>query len=151
LVFEKGQGGIKVKLPTFEVPPIGPRQGKIWGVTQLLFHHNNVECHRIHAVRGGYCSQHSHEHKWNRFVVLSGRLAVRIFHNGKADETILGPGHVTDVPPGVVHQFEALEDVEALEIYWVLLEASDIDRGGTEGGINQEAISCPQDNEVRTH
>ncbi len=136
LVFQEDED--MTRLPTFNIPPIGSRQGKVWGITQLLFAFNGIECHRIHAIKGGYCSKHSHKHKWNRFIVLSGQLVVRLFHGlGKIDETILASGHVTDVPPGVLHQFEALEDTEALEIYWTVLEADDIDRE-SEGGVRLE-------------
>ena len=126
-------------LPTFNIPPIGPRQGKLWGVTQLVFAYNGVEAHSIDVKSGGFCSRHDHVAKWNRFIVTKGRLLVRIFQkNGESiqDETIIGPGQITDVPPGVQHQFEALEDTNAIEFYWTVLDAGDIDRHGTEGGIN---------------
>ncbi len=123
-------------LPTFSIPPIGPKAGKKWGSTQLLFAYNSVECHRIKVKKGGYCSTHSHEHKWNRFVVISGSLIIRSFINSDdPDVTILQPGQVTDVPPGIPHRFEANENCEALEFYWVVLEPLDIDRAGTVGGM----------------
>ena len=124
-------------LPTFDVPPIGPRQGKVWGVTQLSFAYNGTEVHAIHIKKGGYCSRHSHQNKWNRFHVLQGRLAVRIFLNGddEVDETIVAVGQITDVPPGVRHEFEALEETIAVEFYWTRLDPGDIDRGGTVGGM----------------
>ncbi len=127
-----------MKGPTFDIPPIGPKQGKVWGTTQLLFAHNSVECHLIAAKAGGYSSKHRHDYKWNRFVLLHGKLIVRIFQeDGTVDETILNPGQVTDVPPGVLHQFEAELDCEALELYWVVLDAADIDRGDSQGGLKQ--------------
>lgn len=123
-------------LPTFNVPPMGPRMGKVWGVTQLGFSFNSTEAHAILVRQGGYCSRHSHSQKWNRFFVLSGRLVVRIFHTEDlCDETIIGEGQVTDVPPGAKHEFEALEDTIAVEFYWVTLDALDIDRHGTQGGV----------------
>lgn len=117
-------------------PTIGPRNGKIWGVTQLGFALNGVEAHAIHVEAGGYCSRHSHVSKWNRFQVLRGRLMVRLYINGdgSSDDTIVGVGQVTDVPPGVRHEFEALEDVIAVEYYWTVIDGGDIDRGGTQGG-----------------
>lgn len=124
-------------LPTFNIPPIGPTQGKVWGQTRLAFAYNGVEAHVISVKKGSFCSLHSHVHKWNRFVVLSGRLAVRVyqFEVDNADETIVGPGQITDVPPAVKHEFEALEDTAAVEFYWVTLDPNDIDRGGTQGGM----------------
>lgn len=124
-----------MNLPTFGTPPIGPQQGKIWGTTRLLFAHYGVECHCIHFKAGAFCSVHYHKHKWNRFVGLSGEMVVRIFPDGGGmDETRIRVGQVTDVPPGVHHQFEGIEEGEALEVYWVSLSPEDIERrsqGGT--------------------
>ncbi len=123
-------------LPTFNIPPIGPKMGKVWGTTQLVFAWNGVEAHSIRVKKGGYCSRHSHEHKWNRFVVMEGRLKVTIFYDdGKEDSTTIEAGGVSDVPPGVRHEFEALDDVLAMEQYWTMLDPGDIDRHGTEGGM----------------
>ncbi len=123
-------------LPTFNIPPIGPKQGKVWGSTSLIFANDLVECHLIEIKKGGFCSIHNHKYKWNRFVLVSGKLEISIFHkNGSIDRTVLEHSQITDVPPGVGHQFEALEDSEAIEIYWVSLDAQDIDRMGTKGGI----------------
>ena len=118
-------------LPTYNIPPIGPRQGKVWGKTQLVFAYNSTETHLLEANPGYKCSCHSHKFKWNRFVVLSGKMIIRVFHeDGLIDETILLPWQVTDVPPGVRHEFEALELSMVLETYWVTLNAKDIDRHG---------------------
>ena len=40
-------------------------QGKVWGLTQHIFAHNDVSIHRVEIVPGGTCSKHLHEHKWN--------------------------------------------------------------------------------------
>ena len=122
-------------LPTYNIPPIGPKQGKIWGKTQLVFAHNSTEVHIIEGKAGFKCSRHSHKYKWNRFVVLSGLLKILVYHdNGPVDETILGPWQTTDVPPGAIHEFVVLEDTIAIEAYWVTLDAQDIDRHNTIGG-----------------
>lgn len=123
-------------LPTFDVPPVGPKQAKIWGSTQLLFAHHGIECHGIAFRMDHCCSKHKHEHKWNRFVVLDGQLRVVIFRpDGVRDETVVHAGQVTDVPPGVWHQFEGITDGTALEFYWVTLEAGDITRENTGGRL----------------
>ena len=125
-------------LPTFDIPPIGPKQGKVWGNTQLVFARNDVEAHAIVVNRGGYCSRHKHWSKWNRFIVLCGKLVVRTFEQGESkfmeDETTLTAGQITDVPPGTLHEFQALEDCVAIEMYWVELDPRDIERQ-TVGGI----------------
>ncbi len=119
-----------------DVPGIGPAQGKVWGSTQPIFRMNGIESHAIWVCEGGYCSKHLHIHKWNRFFVISGRLRISIFQDDytEPDVTILDPGFISDVPPGVIHQFEAVMDTVAVEFYWTSLDPNDIDRCGTHGG-----------------
>jgi len=112
-------------------------QGKVWGETSCLFSKNNVEVHRISANKGGYCSRHSHRSKWNQFYVESGELRITIYRAGKqVDSTVLTAGMSTSVAPSEIHQFEALKDTIAYEIYWAELEAVDIDRLDV-GGMKQ--------------
>jgi mannose-6-phosphate isomerase-like protein (cupin superfamily) len=114
---------------------LGAIQGKNWGWTACVYKSPLMEVHVIHADRGGYCSEHRHAVKWNRFWVLSGKLLVRIFRDqGGEDVTEVTAGQMTDVPPGVYHQFEALEDTVALEVYWVAIPGEDIERR-TRGGM----------------
>ena len=125
-------------------PPIGPLQGKFWGTTRCVFSYDNMEIWEINIEKGGFCSEHFHDAKWNRFVIFKGKLKVTIFldKHGKepVDETILEPGGCTDVPPGQWHMFEALEDVEGIEVYWTTLDPSDITRR-TQGGLRNESKS----------
>lgn len=111
-----------------DIPPIGPKMGKKWGDTQLVGVYNSVEIHRIHVKKGGFCSRHYHNHKWNRFILINGKLSIKIYHNDEVDETVLLPNMITDVPPKQYHEFEALEDSDALEVYWVTLDVNDIER-----------------------
>lgn len=120
-------------------PGIGPKSGKVWGITQLVFSYNDTEGHIIFVNKGGYCSNHSHASKWNRFHVIEGELIITQFSEEDGaieDSTILGPGETTDVGPGIRHKFEATKDTIAIEFYWVPLDPEDIDRHGTEGGKN---------------
>ena len=121
-------------------PRFGPIYGKIWGSTQVVFEWNNIEINRLLPIKGSFCSEHKHHSKYSRFLVLRGKLRVKIFREhglaGRAfvDTIDLGPGRSTDIPPGVWHQFEVLEDdTDAIEIYWVVLDAGDIERR-SEGG-----------------
>ena len=67
------------------------KQGKVWGSTQPLFNKNNVEIHRIKTNKGGYCSKHKHEHKYNCFYVERGLLKITVWKNDYdlVDETML--------------------------------------------------------------
>lgn len=117
------------------MPEIGSRSGKVWGVTWLTFALNGVSAHVIEVTAGGYCSCHRHVSKWNRFVVVRGRLRVRQYpSDDRVDTTVLVDGDVCDVPPGVRHEFEAEADTTALEFYWTELREDDIVRESP-GGV----------------
>jgi quercetin dioxygenase-like cupin family protein len=104
--------------------------GKIWGTTELLEANGSLEFHRIEIRQGGVCSKHKHKYKWNGFFVESGKLVVRVWKNkyDLVDETIVSAGQYTKVCPGEYHQFEALEDTVAFELYWAEFDHEDIER-----------------------
>lgn len=105
--------------------------GKIWGNTELIEANHALEFHRIEINEGGICSKHKHDAKTNGFFVESGELLIRVWQNDYdlVDETILNAGDYTTVKPGVYHQFEALSDVIAYELYWAPgLQHNDIQR-----------------------
>jgi mannose-6-phosphate isomerase-like protein (cupin superfamily) len=106
------------------------KAGKIWGTTELVEANGALEFHRIEMVKGGVCSKHMHELKWNGFFVESGKLIVRVWQKDYdlVDETIIGPGQYTKVKPGLYHQFECLEDGVAFELYWAEFNHNDIKR-----------------------
>lgn len=104
--------------------------GKVWGRTAQLFATPAFELHRIVAQPGHKCSKHKHSTKVNGFFVETGKLRVTVWQpTGTVDVTELGPGDTIAVPPGVYHQFQALEpDTVAFEVYWTELRADDIER-----------------------
>ncbi len=101
---------------------------KTWGWRLPLWsqpyeHGCVVRVERIGVVAGGYSSIHRHNQQANVFSVLKGTLCLRLCHPRSPRETVLlewsvNPG---DRPftfsAGSFHQFEALTEVEALEIY----------------------------------
>ena len=114
------------------------KQGKIWGDTTTLFNKNNVEFHRINIKKGGKCSKHKHEHKHNLFYIEKGSLEIKVWKNcyNLCDITILNTGEMSTINPSEFHQFTALEDTIAYEIYWVELRTDDIVRDGC-GSLNE--------------
>ena len=105
-------------------------RGKIWGSTESLFNHNNVECHRI-KIKAGYASSwHVHNSRQNEFYIISGKLVIQSHKNDYKliDNTLLCDGDKTYVPVNERHRFIALTDVDALEWYWVNLNYDDIKR-----------------------
>ena len=104
--------------------------GKVWGQTELVHANGVLEFHRIEYKKGGVCSKHIHEYKWNGFFVESGEMLVRVWQKDYdlVDETILKAGDFTKVKPGVLHQFEGLKDGVAFELYWAQYDHYDIKR-----------------------
>jgi len=96
-----------------------------------------VSAHHLEINKGGYCSEHIHEHKYNLFYVISGRMKVTIWReNDVKDETVLTAGQASAVPPGFYHAFVGLEKTECIEVYQVLLIEPDIKRR-MQGGISK--------------
>jgi|TARA_B100000795_G_scaffold39182_1_gene25793 mannose-6-phosphate isomerase-like protein (cupin superfamily) len=104
--------------------------GKIWGTTELVHSNSVLEFHRIEFKSGYKCSEHEHQYKSNGFFVESGKMLIRVWQEdqGLVDETILSAGDFTKVGPGLVHQFEGLEDGVAFELYWAEFNHNDIVR-----------------------
>lgn len=106
------------------------KAGKVWGETEQIIANGSVEMHRVSINKGAMCSQHMHQSKWNGFYVITGALIVRVWKNDYdlTDETIIRAGEFCQVRPGEYHQFEALADTDAIELYWTALDTGDIVR-----------------------
>lgn len=106
------------------------KAGKIWGVTQKVFSNINFEFHRIEIIKGGVCSKHYHRYKFNGFYVEKGSLIVRTWKEDSklVDSITLTNGDWHIVEPEQFHQFEALEDTIAFELYWTMPLSEDIIR-----------------------
>ena len=106
------------------------KAGKVWGQTELIEANGALEFHRIEMNKGGVCSKHLHEFKWNGFYVESGKLLIRVWQKDYdlVDETILYAGDYTKIKPGIYHQFECLEGGIAFELYWAEFNHQDIKR-----------------------
>jgi mannose-6-phosphate isomerase-like protein (cupin superfamily) len=104
--------------------------GKVWGNTELLEANGVLEFHRIVVKEGGVCSKHRHRFKWNGFFVEHGALLIRVWKNNYdlVDETIIRDSQYTKIAPGEYHQFEALKDTVAFELYWAEFDHDDIER-----------------------
>lgn len=102
---------------------MGNVAGKVWGITELIHANGIMEFHRVNINKGGVCSKHLHKHKWNGFYVERGKLLIRNWKNDYdlIDETVLEGGDWYVAKPGEYHQFEALEDTIAFELYWPML------------------------------
>ncbi len=91
---------------------------KGWG-REVWIANNDLYCGKILEIRQGKrCSLHYHKLKTESFYLHSGRLKIRVKESPEAvviEEFELVAGECMDVPPGLVHQMEALEDAELFE------------------------------------
>jgi mannose-6-phosphate isomerase-like protein (cupin superfamily) len=94
---------------------------KGWG-REIWIANNSLYCGKILEIRRGRrCSLHYHVLKNESFFLRTGRLRVRVkwtVHGARAqavEEFEMSAGQCLDVPAGLIHQMEALEDAELLE------------------------------------
>lgn len=91
---------------------------KGWG-REVWIANNDLYCGKILEIRKGKrCSLHFHTIKTESFYLRAGRLKVRIKESADSatlEEFVLEAGQCMDVPIGLVHQMEALEDAELYE------------------------------------
>ena len=116
------------------------KNGKIWGLTNLLVKNDNFEVHRIEINPYSYCSVHKHQYKHNIFYVESGMIEIKVWKNDYdlCDKTVLKQGEMIDVKPGEFHQFESYEyDAIVYEIYYSEPISGDIVRKSC-GGIKKK-------------
>ena len=89
-----------------------------WGREILLVHaEGKYTLKKLTINKGSRGGLQYHRLKDEAGYVASGRLLLRYEStNGTITERILGPGEWFHLPPGSVHQEEALTDVEILEV-----------------------------------
>src|SRR5205823_1677037 len=91
---------------------------KGWG-REIWIANNDLYCGKILEInKGKRCSLHFHKLKTESFYLRAGRLKVRVKESAESptlEEFELNAGECMDVPIGLVHQMEALEDSELLE------------------------------------
>jgi len=89
------------------------RVEKGWGYE--LWIHNDVNyCGKLLFFnKGKRCSLHYHKLKNETFYLQTGKLKCTFYMFGEEDkktEVIMNPGDIKEIPVGLVHQMEALED-----------------------------------------
>ena len=109
---QSGEKTIGRPRPPVHIEPKG------WG-REVWIANNALYCGKILEIRRGKrCSLHFHKLKTESFYLHSGRLKVSVKRAAEAEEIEvfeLKAGECMDVPPGLVHQMEALEDAQLFE------------------------------------
>lgn len=94
-------------------------EGKVWGTTEKILDNPFCSFHVLNIHKGGVCSKHLHNFRSNGFYVIQGKLLIRTWKDDNVvDRTIVTSHQWTQIPPGNYHQFEALTDTYAIEVYW---------------------------------
>ena len=79
------------------------------------------------------CSWHSHVATWNRFVCVSGRVAIK---TDKGQTTVLAPKQMFEVEPGIKHEFQTYAKSAIVEeIAYVKYNENDIQRETIGGSL----------------
>ena len=92
------------------------RVEKPWGYELLWASTDRYAGKILHINAGHLLSLQYHELKHESIYVLSGRMIFRYRDAaGALVDRVMGPGEAQQVPTGLVHQFEALEDSDVLE------------------------------------
>jgi len=101
----------------FVRPPIHI-EPKGWG-REVWIANNTQYCGKIlEIMKGKRCSLHFHKLKSESFYLRCGRLHIRVKQSVDTEtmhEFELVEGECMDIPTGLVHQMEALEDSELYE------------------------------------
>ena len=110
--------GEKVEQPKGHPRPPIHVEPKGWG-REIWIANNPLYCGKILEIaKGKRCSLHFHKLKTESFYLRAGRLRVRVKESAEAAtirEFELLEGQCMDIPLGLVHQMEALEDSELYE------------------------------------
>ncbi len=93
------------------------RVDKPWG-HELIWTHTDRYVGKLIAIHAGRrLSLQYHEKKDESIFVVRGRMALHLENDdGTLEVHELGPGDHRRVPTGRTHRFEALEDVEVIEV-----------------------------------
>ena len=94
---------------------------KVWGIRRRLLLTATSEIDLVNVQKDCFCSKHFHEHKINRFVVISGRVQIQ----SEYGDVILTAKESFEVRPKLIHRFFALEDSIMIELAFV--ETGNID------------------------
>lgn len=96
---------------------------KVWGKTRELIDTPFYSKHELQLISGTYCSLHYHQHRANRFLVISGQVEIIEMYGPRIVRTLLGPDNMYDIPSLVTHMFAVHKAGSMIEEYFG-------DRGG---------------------
>jgi len=115
-----------------------------WGERLRTFRSGNCLVTLLWLKPHKRCSWHKHQHQYNQFTVISGKLGIKtnigsIEEPGQRQITWIGPRQSFIVKPGVTHEFRtgALGAVIE-EVAYTVFDESDIQRELLGGNLKGE-------------
>jgi mannose-6-phosphate isomerase len=91
------------------------RVEKPWGYELIWARTDRYAGKILHVNAGHVLSCQYHNVKDETMHVLRGELILRLGHGASLTERRLSAGESVHIPPGVVHQIEAVTDTDVLE------------------------------------
>ena len=108
----------------WEEKPNHPWMPKCWGEVQHVFNSPDVGVSVLKVVKGFRCSRHYHQHRANKFLVVSGSITVHTWleddHPLKSNPWsmhILRTGDILSVQARLPHMFVVRESGLVIEVY----------------------------------
>ena len=92
------------------------RVEKPWGYELIWAKTDRYVGKILHIERGHLLSLQYHERKDETIHVLAGEIIFRVQIEGELAERHMGPGESYRITPGTVHQMEAVESSDLLEV-----------------------------------
>jgi len=114
------------------------RESKVWG-ERWLIRQDSTHATSLLLLKKGYeCSWHSHQTKFNLFVVLNGRVEI-ITEQLDGPATIsLTKGECFTTRPGEKHKFRVIESGSMIEEMYVEYNEEDIQRENVGGKFGDD-------------
>lgn len=92
------------------------RINKPWGHEDLVHVGDTYVVKRLFMTAGNSCSLQYHELKHETIIVFAGELLFKVgISEDDLREVKLGAGDTWVIPPGVIHQMEAITDCTYIE------------------------------------
>ena len=120
------------------------REAKVWGERWLIRQDSTHAVSYLKIDKGYECSFHSHQEKYNLFVVLSGGIAVIVEQSDHNSTVYLTEGQSFTTKPGERHKFVGIDDSEVIEEMYVEYREDDIQRDNSGGKTQSDTLSFAQ-------
>lgn len=82
-----------------------------------LIHEGYSQINIVSSVKGAIRGNHYHKINREAFYIISGRISLFVSKDGKEEKYEFKSGDMFEIAPGVVHNFDFLEDTLLIGMY----------------------------------